>query len=268
MKSLYSLRDPLLFKRDGQLFLAVVFETPEPIPDPNGSCVGVDLGLKRLAVTSDGLVFKGTEFLKAKRKVRYHKACLRATMRERKSNSAAKRIKKLARKERNVTKQYLHAMCNAILASTGATTIVLEDLSGIKKEDKGKKFNNRQSQVPYYKTKIMLTYKAQALGKRVETVNPAYTSKDDYRDIPRGVRKGCRYYASDGVVLDSDHNGAINIAKRWVVQNELPISFADPIRGRQTLWAGCSQSANRGDAPRIAISGISLAHKPPHLCVG
>ena len=103
---------------------------------------------------------------------------------------------------------------------------------------------------------------AQALGKRVETVNPAYTSKNDYRGLPKGVRKGCRYYASDGVVLDADHNAAINIAKRWTVQNELPISFTVPLRGRQTLWADCSQSANRGDAPLTERSKISLAHKP------
>ena len=93
--------------------------------------------------------------------------------------------------------------------------IVLEDLSQIKKKNKGKRFNNRLSQVPFFTLKTILTYKAVALGKRVELVKPHYTSQLDYRGLDNGVRQGCRYYGVDGKVLDADLNASNNIGLRY-----------------------------------------------------
>ena len=97
----------------------------------------------------------------------------------------------------------------------------MEDLSKIKSKNKGKKFNNRLSQLPFFAVRSILTYKAQLYGKKVETVNPAYTSQIDHRGLVGGKRKGCRYYGSDNVVLDADVNAAINIANRYVVDKNL-----------------------------------------------
>ena len=123
-----------------------------------------------------------------------------------------------------------YQLANEIL-KTKMNTIVLEDLSSLKDKNKGRLQNNKLSQVPFYMLKEILSYKAQTLGKRVETVNPAYTSKEDYRNLPKGVRKGCRYYASDGKVLDADLNASINIGKRWGDKNKLPVSFVTPLDG-------------------------------------
>jgi transposase len=76
--------------------------------------------------------------------------------------------------------------------------------------------------------KEILIYKAQLLGKKVVTVDPSYTSQNDFRGILRGERKGCRYYTSDKKVLDADWNAAINIGKR----SKLPISFNFPYDGK------------------------------------
>ena len=88
---------------------------------------------------------------------------------------------------------------------------------------------------PFFELLTILKYKAQALGKRVETVNPAFTSKEDYRGITAGKRVGCRYYASDGRVWDADHNAAINIGQRWGNKNKLPVSFVEPRDGQYEL---------------------------------
>jgi hypothetical protein len=97
----------------------------------------------------------------------------------------------------------------------------MEDLSKIKSKNKGKRFNNRLSQLPFFAVRSILTYKAQLYGKKVETVNPAYTSQIDHRGLVGGKRKGCRYYGSDNVILDADVNAAINIANRYVVDKNL-----------------------------------------------
>ena len=242
----YEVKDPLIFVRNNQIYLALTFDTPEPIFNPN-QCVGIDLGLNRIAVTSEGKIISGSDYIRTKRKIRYLKRCLqrKKRIRTKKSDSARKHLRKLKRKELNYSKNYIHHLANELL-KTNCNTLVLEDLSSLKDHSKGRLQNNKLSQVPFFQLLTILKYKAQALGKRVETVNPAYTSKDDYRGIEKGIRKGCRYYASDKVVLDADLNASINIGKRWGDKNKLPVSFVIPLDGKYKLngQAVC-QPANR-----------------------
>ena len=65
----YELKDPSLFVRDNDVFLSVVFDDTASFED-NKKCIGVDLGLKRLASTSEGIIIKGNEFNRTKRKIR------------------------------------------------------------------------------------------------------------------------------------------------------------------------------------------------------
>ena len=269
----YSICDPIIFYRNKTLWLSLPFETPETIHNPN-QCLGIDLGLKRFAVTSEGLMISGKELMKHKRRIRYLKRCLQQRKKHRikkdvndrrKSDSARKRLRKIRRRERNISKNYVHKYVNEILADTKCNTLVIEDLSLIKKQNKkksrkdknykykykGKNFNSRRSQLPWFEIKTVLTYKANSLGKRVVTVNPYKTSMEDYRNTPNnpikdGERKGCRYYASDGKVFDADGQASINIAKRWSGKSKLPVSFTLPVDGSlRTKRAGSSQRPER-----------------------
>lgn len=244
--------DPLIFVRDNQVWLAVTFNDNK-IPLPDNFCIGVDLGIKRTATTSEGNIIIDKNYLKQRRKMRYLKRLLNSKKKQnihsgKKGNSCRKHLKKIRRKEKNLSKNYIHHVANKVL-DTEANTVVIEDLTKIKKKNKGKKFNNKLSQVPFYMFKEILSYKAQALGKRVETVNPAYTSKDDYRGIKKGKRVGCRYYASDGKVLDADLNASINIAKKYGNKVKLPVSFVEPLDGFYRL------------------NGQAFVNKPNVLCL-
>lgn len=245
--SKYSVCDPLLFMRDNEIWLSVSFDIPAPTFTEN-SCIGVDLGIKRLATTSEGLSIIDRKFLKEKRKLRYLKRQLQAKVKTTFSRSAKRKLKMLKRKEANKNKNQSHIIVNQIL-QTKSNVIVMEDLSGIKQHHRSKKFNNKQSQVPYFDLRRILTYKAPLLGKIVVTVDPAYTSKNDYRGLERGIRKGCRYYAVDGNVYDADWNAAINIARRYSQRKEvkgvkLPVSFKIPIDGMLNLMGKQYQLAN------------------------
>ena len=214
----YQPKDPLIFERNGRLFLAVTFDVPTfEVAKPQETILGVDLGIRRLATTSDGLMIPGKEFSKNKRKIRYLKRCLQSKG----TKSSKRHLKKERRHEANFSKNYTHLVANEIL-KTDKTIIVLEDLTKIKERTKETKegykktkHNNRMSQIPFYLLKEILTYKAQHAKKRVETVNPYMTSQDDYRGLGKGIRKGCRYYAVDGKVLDADGNASCNIALRY-----------------------------------------------------
>ena len=157
-----------------------------------------------------------------------------------------------------------------IILQTSSNTIVLEDLSSLKKNNLGKRnykksksSKNRLSQVPYWMLKSILTYKAPLFGKRVVTVNPAYTSRNDHRGLERGQRKGCRYYASDGLVFDADWNASINIARRYTLKQKInkvyhPISFSFPHDGGLN-FLGRVLSTTRSSPILVRQTQLSLA---------
>jgi len=243
----YSVCDPLLFVRNNDIWLSVSFEVNTPTLIENG-CIGIDLGIKRLATTSEGIAITDKQFLKEKRKLRYKKRIFKSKSKTSFSRSAQKKLKTLKKKEFNKNKNESHLISNKIL-ETKCNVIVMEDLSGIKQHHRGKKFNNKQAQVPYFDLRRILTYKAPLQGKIVVTVDPAYTSKNDYRGIKKGKRQGCRYYTSDSKVFDADWNASINIANRYAMRKkvkgvELPVSFNIPIDGRLNLIGKHHQRAN------------------------
>ena len=232
LASLYTMADPLIFMKNNEIWLSVTFNVPsKPVVDE--TYLGVDLGIRRIFTTSDGLSYKGKELNALKRKIRYN----RRKLQSKGTKSAKRKLKKLSNKEKNINKNYTHLICNKIL-DTDKSVIVLEDLKGIKQKTSKTKegfkrtnHNNRISQVPLFMIKEVLTYKATHVGKRVESVSPSYTSQIDCVTGKRdGQRKGCRYYSSNGLVYDADWNAAINIRNR-----KHSISFDTPIDGRLNL---------------------------------
>lgn len=231
--------DPLIFKRDNKFYLSVSFNVPV-LALKDETCIGVDLGERRLAVSSDGIVFSDKKYNKRRRQIRYLKRCLQSKG----TKSARKHLRKLKHKELCQSNTICHNIANNIIKSTDASIIVLEDLKNIKQKTNKIKgtnklntgHNRRFNQVPLYKLKQILTYKALLNGKRVETVSPFLTSqKDCITGKQDGKRQNRRYYSSTGKVFDSDWNAAINIA----CKSKHPFSFVEPLDGSlQTFKAG------------------------------
>ena len=235
----YPTKDPLIFKKKNRIFLSIPFEIPD-VDLSNDRCIGVDLGERRFAVTSDGIMFNDKEYNARRRKLRYLKRCLQ----KKKTKSARKKRRKISTKEKNQSTAMCYKMANAIINSTNVNYIILEDLSGIKQKTSRTKtgfkktnHNRRMGLVPFYKFKQILSYKALLKGKRVETVSSYMTSQTDCTTGKvDGVRKNRRFFSKNGVVLDADWNGAINIAQK----SKHPFSFYIPLDGAIRTWkAGC-----------------------------
>lgn len=231
--------DPTIFFRNGKFYMSIPFKVPES-PLQNNNCIGVDMGERRFAITSDGLMLNDKEYNARRRKIRYLKRCLQ----KKGTKSAYRHKRKLSHKEQNQSTDMCNHIANTIIASTTASIIVLEDLSHLKKNTskskegfKKKSHNHRISQIPFYKFKQILSYKALLNGKRVETVSPFLTSQVDCTNGKKeGTRKNRRFYCSNGIVLDSDWNAAINIAHK----SKHPFSFSTPYDGALKTWeAGC-----------------------------
>lgn len=246
MMANYHVCDPTIQygERTGEIYGCFPFLNSFPI-QANEDCLGIDLGMKRIATTSDGTAYSDKKYLANRRRIRHNKRMLQSHKKH--SHSARTKLKKLRRKEANISKNMCHHLANMIL-KTDKSIIVMEDLSGIKQTTshtkdghKRTRHNNMMSQVPFYQLKTILTYKAQALGKRVETVSPEYTSQEDCRTNQKtGTRKSCRYYCNDGIVFDADWNAAINIMNRYKHSN----SFDLPIDGKLNLIDRVCQRPN------------------------
>lgn len=219
----YEYVDPLLFVRNGKLMIGLSFENKVECTDKT-LCLGIDLGIRRVAACSDGRLIIDKQFNAEKRKLRYLKRCLQSNG----TKSAKKHLKKLRNKERNKNKNQTHLVANEILR-TNANIIALENLKGIKAKKHKKQNKNAISQVPIFELRRILTYKAENMGKHVCLVSPSYTSQiDNISGIKEGTRKGCRFYAKSGLVYDADINAAINIARR----SKHPISTGNFLDGQ------------------------------------
>ena len=237
-------KDPVIYCKNNDLWLSIPFEVQGRMPC-NDACIGVDMGVKRLFTTSEGVAFRDKNYLSKRRKIRF----LKRKLQSKGTVSAKKHLRKLSKKERNISKDMCHRATNALLNSTNASIIVLEDLSKIKvntsKTENGykkTKHNNMLGQVPFYLFKNILTYKVTLVGKQVVSVSPMYTSQTDSRTNKRdGKRIGCRYYCADGIVFDADWNASVNIAHK----GNHPLSNVLPIDGTLQFLSGRELSTSQ-----------------------
>lgn len=219
----YRVCDPVLFVRDGEIWISFIFETPDEKLEQK-SVVGLDLGVRLFAVSSEGKVYDDKKFKTKKRQVRF----LKRQLQSKGTKSSRRKLRKIRRKEKNISKDFVHRISNQILSEVKADIIALENLKGIKKKKHKGQNKNAISQVSLFEFRRVLTYKAPFYRKTVILVDPRWTSQLDSRTGKKdGERKGRRYYGKDGVVLDADYNAAINIAKRA----KLPALFRTPLDG-------------------------------------
>ena len=206
----YKICDPLLIVKNNEIWICITFKTPEILPKST-LAVGVDLGIRNLASTSEGKLYRDRKFNGRKRNLRYLKRCLQSKG----TKTAKQHLNKLKRKEHNISKNLINHLSKKILLDTKADVIVLENLKSIKIK-KHKNQNKRKiAQISLFGLRIILTYKALLYNKQVITVSPLYTSQIDHRTGTRdGIRVGSRYIGKDGQILHADCNAACNIAIR------------------------------------------------------
>lgn len=202
----YEYGDPLLFERNGRLFLSLTFNTKIK-PIPSKLALGIDLGVRINAACSDGKLFRDKNFNARKRQIRY----LKHSLKKHNTKSSRRKLRKLGHKERNMTRNFNHHLANSIL-NTSADTIVLENLNNLTFKKRGKRGTK---QACFGEIQDILTYKANNQGKKVLFVSPCFTSQTDpITGHKTGERKGRRFYANNGLIYDADIAASWNIAKR------------------------------------------------------
>jgi len=188
-------------------------DIPERLTD---SILAVDMGIRNIAVTVSSNNLKPTFYGKELREVRGHYYNLRKKLQKKGAYGA---VKKVGNHERRTTDSILHAISRKIVkeADRNDSIIVLGDLKGIRKNNRGRRFNRRLNGFPFYRLGQFIEYKASWLGIPVVKINEAYTSQLCHNCGIKGLRVGGHFKCSScGHEYNADYNGAYNIMKRAV----------------------------------------------------
>ena len=191
--------------------------------------IGIDLGIKDLAICSNNMKFKNinkTRAIKAleKRLRRLQRKINKKYINNKKGESyiktsniikLEKRIKKLYRKLKNIRQDYIHKSTTSIV-KTKPCRVVMEDLN-VKGMMKNKHLSKAIQQQNLYEFIRQMKYKCEWLGIEFVQVDRYYPSSKTCSccgNIKRDLKLSERTYICQecGLVIDRDLNASINLA--------------------------------------------------------
>ena len=200
-------------KRTHEMYLGVAVETETPEEIEQGEVMGIDRGLRNVAVTSDARFFSSSQM----NEVRGRYAYLRGKLQAKGTRSAKRLLRNISGRERRYNACQNHIIAKEIVNAPYAA-FALEDLSKIRRDMAGRgKISDWVARWPFYQLEEFISYKAEALGKKVIKVNPANTSRRCSRcgHIEKRNRNGNQFHCLQcGFSLDPDLNASRNIAER------------------------------------------------------
>jgi putative transposase len=169
------------------LLVSLEVERADPTPDTQTNTVGVDVGIRYLAVASNS---KGqASFHPGKHIVHQanHYARLRKRLQQKGTRSATRRLRVIAGRERRLKADANHVVSTRIVTRFPHSLIGLEDLTDIRertKQRKGKKASKKQRKANATRSKwafaelhSMISYKAARAGSKAIKIDAHYTSK-------------------------------------------------------------------------------------------
>lgn len=226
LKSLIQLRQPLRFegkpkqvtisKRAGKYFASILVDTQDYDPkDLNRlDSVGVDFGLKELAVLSNGEVFPANQKLKANLK-KLNRLQRNLSRKVKGSNRRAKaklKVTKLYYRISNQRQAVLHELSDYLTKTFN--TITIEDLN-IKGMVKNRKLARAISDAGFGYLRQMIEYKAALRNCTVIVANRFFPSSKTCSScgvVKQDLKLSDRtYHCECGFKVDRDLNAAINL---------------------------------------------------------
>jgi putative transposase len=169
------------------LLVSLEIEVADPTPETHTSVVGIDVGERYLAVSTDTQdntsFFSGTE-VRAKAD---HYARLRKRLQRKGTRSATRRLIVISGRERRLKQAANHLISRCIVERYPQSMLGLEDLTGIRERTRRKhgkraskkqrKANRHTSHWAFAELHSYLAYKAAFAGSMAVKVDASYTSQ-------------------------------------------------------------------------------------------
>lgn len=204
-----------LVYRDGVFYLYTTCDIPEKTVKTVKAVLGVDLGIVNIATDSDGEKYSGAMVSS----VRHRR--LRRRLQKRQTDSARRRLKKLAGKEARYVNDVNHCISKQLVKKAERTErgIALEALTGIRERVRVKKPQRDQLHSwSFADLREKIEYKAKRAGVPVILVDPRNTSRTcpecghcDKRNRRSQAKFEC---VQCGFAAHADDVAAGNIARR------------------------------------------------------
>src|SRR5690606_18787965 len=207
----------------GKYFVSILCDTKEEIPTKapitESTTIGIDLGIKDFAITSEGEVFENPKYLrKAQSKLKY----IQRKYSKHKGKRTKQKLALLHEKVVNKRKDFLHKISTKLIREN--QTICLETLS-VKNMVKNHNLSQAISDASWSTFVKMLEYKADWYGKNILHIGqfaPSSKTCSNCGTINKELQLKDREWTCGNcsAVLDRDVNAACNI-KSFALKNIL-----------------------------------------------
>ena len=223
------LKHVVIKRVNNKCYACLMLDIPEPEhkPVPTGSSVGIDMGLKSLLATSEGVLVDNPRWLRQSL-AQLRVAQRRVSRRKKGSKRWYKAVRQVARLHEKIANQrndYWHKITRSMANSH--SLIAIEDLN--------LKFMNRNKHLSLssYDAGLglftqLLAYKVEETGCQLLVVNPAYTSQecsDCGAIIEKSLSVRVHHCPDCRLELDRDVNAARNVLLKAF--NTLGLSVQD-----------------------------------------
>jgi putative transposase len=205
--------------RTGDYFINFVVEIPEQPKSKTPLVIGVDLGIRDIATTSTGSSWNGAQL----RETRSQYVRVRSSIQSKRTKGAKRLLKRLSGREKRFQSWINHNISKQLVTEAKEINAVLafEDLTGIRLTTKvRKKTRTEINRWAFHQLKQYTQYKANIAGVDVVLVDPRYTSQTCslchhvHPEQGKSYRNGKVFKCGHcGLEIDSDWNGALNIAQ-------------------------------------------------------
>ena len=222
----------------GQYCLHFVYNVVKPVKSKLEGIVGVDIGEIHPMVSHDGVItnlFNG-RYIRSLYRLRnkviaaFGKKIDRCERHSHRWWHLVKRKWKRIKKIDNQIMDGLHKHTTKLVKlceSRGIGTIVLGNLTGIRENiNYGKRANQKLHQWAFGKITQLITYKANALGIKVEVIDESYTSQTCPHCGNRKKATNRNYACKCGFTYYRDGVGAINIRQKYLGCLGVPVAAA------------------------------------------
>jgi IS605 OrfB family transposase len=206
--------------------------------------IGIDRGIRNIAVLSDNTFFNSKHLREVKGRYRYNKKRLQHSG----TRSAHRKLKNLSGRERRFVLDTNHTISKQIV-NLPHDVFALEDLNASSmRNGNGRRFNNKLGSWSPFQLQRFMEYKAEDLNKTVVYIDPRFTSQTcsrcGYRD--RNNRHGSVFHCKRcNLEIHADLNASRNIEVLGKSEYFRLLSTSQSLRFSETVPTGMAEDSSK-----------------------